>query len=183
MVRHVSGVAAQAGLEPLCVVTSTALLARVTDALQGLDPFPSLVAGLRPENGLGDSLREGAAATRDDIDAVVVLLGDQPLVTIDLIHRIVGAWRRGRGRIVRPVSGDLCGHPVLFDSAFLHELRELRGEHGGREIIARHMSDLCTIEVDDPACLFDVDTPDDYLRLLRLAWRADRTGSHPADTL
>jgi 4-nitrophenyl phosphatase len=40
------------------------------------------------------------------------------------------------------------------------------GDQGGRDIITRYAAEAETIEVDDPAILADIDTPEDYRQLL-----------------
>jgi len=57
----------------------------VTGAVPDLG-LPDQVHNARWEDGIATSLQAGIAAAGDDVDAVVVGLGDQPLVTAD-------AWR------------------------------------------------------------------------------------------
>jgi len=44
----------------------------------------------------------GLAALDDDAGAAVVLLADQPTVTVAAVDAVVAAWRAGAGHVVRP---------------------------------------------------------------------------------
>jgi molybdenum cofactor cytidylyltransferase len=60
--------------------------------------------------------------------------------------------------------GDRRANPVLFDRSTFPELLALQGDTGGRAIIDRHSIE--SVDWADANLLFDVDTPDDYHRLL-----------------
>lgn len=115
----------------------------------------------RWEEGMAASLRAGAA-TLQDADAVVVVLGDQPRIGHEAVARVVAA--RGRGALaVRATYGGTPGHPVLLERALLSRVGELRGDAGARELLKE-------VEVREVACdglgsPVDVDTPGALPRL------------------
>lgn len=49
------------------------------------------------------------------------------------------------------------GNPAIFTVKYAHELRELAGDHGGKEIIDRHREDVYFFRVDDPWEMTDYD--------------------------
>jgi CTP:molybdopterin cytidylyltransferase MocA len=108
------------------------------------------------EEGMGASLRFGAAELADDCEAIVVVLGDQPLLSPEAVARVVA----GRGpsfAAVRATYGGVPGHPVLFERTLFPQLLELGGDIGARELLA-------SVPVRDVACdglgrPDDVDTP------------------------
>jgi molybdenum cofactor cytidylyltransferase len=51
---------------------------------------------------------------------------------------------------------------VLFDRALFPELLAVEGDRGGRLLIVRHEQQVEWVEVDDPAVIMDIDSPDDY---------------------
>jgi molybdenum cofactor cytidylyltransferase len=55
---------------------------------------------------------------------------------------------------------------VLFDCALFAELLAVQGDRGGRALVARYQDRMEQIEVDDPAVIMDVDSPQDYDGLL-----------------
>ena len=86
-----------------------------------------------PGRGLSSSLRLGLAALGPDVGAVLLLLGDQPLVRLEVITALVGAWRERRGVLIRPRYADAPaepGHPVLADRSVWPLADRLEGDTG-----------------------------------------------------
>src|SRR5215213_7856247 len=69
--------------------------------------------------GMGHVLAATLGQAGDDWAAVVVLLGDQPLVSGGAVARVVEAWRSGAGPVVTATYGGRPGHPKLFDRRLL----------------------------------------------------------------
>jgi molybdenum cofactor cytidylyltransferase len=113
----------------------------------------------RYANGLSASLAAGIGAV-PLADAVLVCLGDMPLITPAIIDAVIGAHDPASGRlIVVPTCGGAWGNPVLWDRRFFSELQALSGDAGARPLIGRHPGDRCEVEVGDAAVLTDFDTP------------------------
>jgi len=115
-----------------------------------------------PERGLSSSLRCGLAALGPDTGAAVVLLGDQPLVRLDVLAALVAAWRDGRGVVVRPRYADAYsepGHPVLLDRSVWPLADRLEGDAGLGLLLPPGSPEVALIDVAgrNP----DVDTPAD----------------------
>lgn len=123
---------------------------------------------LNPEyrEGLGTSLRAGVAALPPDAEAAVIVLADQPLPSPAIVDGLVRAFRASGRPVVVPVYAGERGNPVLFGASLFGELLRVTGDQGARGVIA---SDPDRVEVVDfPfAPPPDVDTPEDYERLLR----------------
>lgn len=94
--------------------------------------------------------------------AVVVALADMPRVTAAHIYRLFDA-SHGADTIVSSSDGTRPQPPALFGADHFAELRNLEGDHGGRELIrrGRHV-------VTNPAELVDVDTQEDLAELRKL---------------
>lgn len=95
----------------------------------------------------------------------VFLLGDQPLVPPETITRILTAAGKSPGKIIVPTFGGRRGNPVYFDACFFHQLNQLSGDTGGREIIRQFPHAVDEIRVSTPGICQDIDTPEDYLWL------------------
>jgi molybdenum cofactor cytidylyltransferase len=120
-----------------------------------------------PSRGQLSSLWTGLDAAKDPgLEAVLVTLVDIPMVKDTTVRAVVEAWRRTRPPIARPAIGERHGHPVLFDRATFDELRRAPLEEGAKAVVRAHASEVMNVPVDDEGCLMDVDTPDDYRRLL-----------------
>ncbi len=115
--------------------------------------------------GMGSSLACGVQASRRHSRGLMIFPGDLPAVRPDSIVRTAAAFAAGKpGRIVRPVYGERAGHPVIFDPLYRDELIRLRGDAGGKSVVAAHPSHLHEIPVNDPGVVQDFDTPEDFQR-------------------
>lgn len=113
------------------------------------------------EEGVAASLRVGLKAVSKG-RAVVILLGDQPLITPAAIERVLAARNRDLAA-VRATYGGEPGHPVLLEPELLPRLLALRGDAGARDLLAEVA--VCEVACDDVADSADVDTPEDLRAL------------------
>jgi molybdenum cofactor cytidylyltransferase len=116
--------------------------------------------------GQSTSLRAGVAALDQAAEAVIILLGDQPLLTAETLNALIAAWKRSSSPVVAPVYAGQRGNPVLFSRALFQELLEVRGDQGGREVVQRHVGELLLVQMADPSVGLDVDTWQQYQTLL-----------------
>jgi len=99
---------------------------------------------------------------------------DLPHVRIATVERLVEAWRRSGSPIVVPAFGDRRGHPVIWDGRLFQELETsaAASQDGARAVLHAHAPETLTVAVDDPAVIDQVNTPEDYERLVR-EWNRD----------
>ena len=112
-------------------------------------------------SGLSSSLRRGLAALPEDIDGVLVCLGDMPRIAPPMVNRLIAAFNPLEGRaICVPTWQGKRGNPVLFARRFFAEMQEVAGDTGARALIGEHAEAVCEVPMDDDAVLLDVDTPE-----------------------
>ena len=99
---------------------------------------------------------------RPGVVAVLVMPVDIPLVRSDTIRRALAAFHATRAPIVRVTHENRHGHPVIFGRAVFDELRRADYDIGAKAVLQLHAATILNVEVDDPAVLRDVDTPEDY---------------------
>jgi len=124
--------------------------------------------------GMGHVLASTLAQAGDDWEAVVVLLGDQPLVPGRAVARVVEAWRAGAGPVVTATYGGRPGHPKLFDRRLLPDLLRLTGDTGARDLLATHPDRVHRVEVGDLGSDADVDVEADLVRVGHLLTTTNR---------
>ncbi len=107
------------------------------------------------DQGMGASLACGVRATAD-AEGWIVALADMPAVRATTIAKILGALESG-AVTAAPRFGGQRGHPVGFSHACRDELAALQGDQGARNVLRAHPPTV--IDVSDPGCLFDIDTP------------------------
>ena len=117
--------------------------------------------------GMGHVLASALAAA-DPPSAIVLLLGDQPLVSGRAVARLVEAWRAGAGPVLTAAYGGRPGHPKLFDHRLLPELLRLDGDGGARDLLAAHPEWVHPVEVGGLGIDADVDEEADLDRVGRL---------------
>jgi molybdenum cofactor cytidylyltransferase len=106
------------------------------------------------------------AVDRPGVAAVLLTLVDVPLVTSRTVQAVVDCYRRSGAAVVRPTAGSRHGHPVLIDRRLFEELRRSDDSTGIKPVIRQHASVEGDLAVDDPGAFFDVDTPEDYARVM-----------------
>lgn len=158
LVARVARAAADAGLEPVIVVAG-AERAAIAEAVTTTGAL--VVENRGWTEGLASSIRRGIETLTRDCDAAVLLLADQPLVTCEHLRELTAAYAAGNDPVATRY-GDRRGVPALFGSRWFPELASLAGDRGARDILEREQA--YAIGEGAP---FDVDTPEDYERLLR----------------
>lgn len=120
------------------------------------------------DTGLGSSLRSGLAVLPQDIDAVLVCLGDMPQVNATHIGRLIAAFDPAKGReICVPFFRGKRGNPVLWATRFVSEMIQVSGDAGARALLETHASVVYPVQVADAGVLVDIDTPEDLVALHR----------------
>ena len=160
-VRQVARTALEAGLSPVVVVTGA-------DADQVAAPLQDLPVSVvnNPDwaAGQGSSVATGVRALPPETGAAIFLLVDQPQVQPELINSLVAIHRRTLAAVVAPQADGQRANPVLFDRVTFDDLLALKGDVGGRSIFSRYQVEW--LPWHDSRLLLDVDTLEDYRRLL-----------------
>ena len=165
MVRHAVAAATQSGVVETVVVTGHEP-ERVRDALAGSSV--RFVHNPNYDRGLSTSLQAGLRALPDEVDGVLVLLGDMPRIRSAHVDRLIAAFSPLEGRaICVPTFQGKRGNPVLFATTFLAEMRDVGGDVGARHIIGQHEDEIAEVPMPDDAIFIDVDTPDALTDLQR----------------
>ncbi|WP_367875361.1 NTP transferase domain-containing protein [Luteolibacter sp. Populi] len=131
-------------------------------------PCPERIETLVHESwqeGMGSSLAAGVSRLAElapDLDALFVLLPDQPLVTTELLGSLAAGLEEGKISIVLCDHGKTLGPPSLFRRCHFAELVLLRGDQGAKVLAARFPDAVTTI--DFPGGALDIDTPEAWER-------------------
>jgi molybdenum cofactor cytidylyltransferase len=164
IISHVvDAVASADGVSPIVVVTG-ANEALMKDALRDRDV--SFVHNADFADGeMLSSIKAGVAAL-PRCDAFFIVLGDQPGISPRTIELLAQAWGTSHGRIIVPSFRGKRGHPICLPSDGIDEILALPRDATLKDYVNRHVDALMSIEVDDPAVVVDVDTPQEYRRLI-----------------
>jgi molybdenum cofactor cytidylyltransferase len=115
------------------------------------------------QEGMSGSIKKGLSylvIQNPDINAVLMMVADQPFITSDLLIEMLQLQTQTNKGIVAASYAGITGTPVLFKRAYFSSLEKLSGDKGAGSILHQYQTDLIT--VDFPLGEFDIDTEDDY---------------------
>ena len=168
VLRHVVETADRAGMRETVVVVNP----RNREAITALvsDLTRRVVCNERFQDGIASSIATGTGAVSDDSEALVLVQGDQPMVTSEMLRALVAVWREDHPAFVAASYEGLITTPVLFARALYPELLALEGDVGARTVLRRHAGKVVAF----PSWMgSDLDTTADY-DALQKEWIARR---------
>lgn len=124
------------------------------------------------EGGMSSSIKMGLVGsymTFKSLEAVIFLTVDMPLVSVDLIKKMIDKAedkddKRDTPDIVACEYEGQLGIPVLFKRSLFNDLLELSGDSGAKKIILANKEKTAT--VDFPEGKIDLDTIEEYRNFL-----------------
>ena len=106
------------------------------------------------------------AIDRPGVSGVLVTLVDVPLVSAATVRAVIDSYQITHAPIVRPTSGERHGHPLLIDRSVFAALRAADPTTGAKPIVRAHASAVGDIPIDDEGAFTDIDTMDEYQRIV-----------------
>jgi CTP:molybdopterin cytidylyltransferase MocA len=129
-------------------------------------PGARAVQNPAPDRGQLSSLLVGLEAVdRPGVDGVLVTLVDVPLIAPSTVGALLARAADSDAPILRAVHDGRHGHPVIFRRRVFDALRGADPSVGAKAVLRQYSVE--DVDVDDAAVVHDVDTPDDYARIVR----------------
>jgi molybdenum cofactor cytidylyltransferase len=123
------------------------------------------VVNADPDRGQLSSLVTGLdAVDHPRIIAALVTLVDVPLVASSTIAALLSRVPRSSASIVRATFQNRHGHPVIFKRELFEAIRRADPAAGAKAVLRAHPIE--DVDLGDPGVVEDVDTPDDYRRVI-----------------
>lgn len=117
--------------------------------------------------GMLSSIRAGLRElSREPIEGALLCPVDYPRVGQALVDSLIRRFEESKHSIVLPVCEGRRGHPVLFSCDLFEELLQAPDSVGARQVVWNHAHDLLEVPTDDRGALLDVDTPEEYRKLV-----------------
>ena len=156
MVRHVAEAACTSKLQTVSIVTGH----KPQEVINVLDELEiNQVNNPDYEKGLSTSLSAGIRMLGADVSHVIVILGDMPMITSQMINRLIDQSSTNPNHIIVSTHKGKRGNPVLWPRSFFGELQSIEGDTGARHIMAANRDRLIEVELGEAASL-DLDTPE-----------------------
>lgn len=123
-----------------------------------------VVDSVHHTQGCSSSIVSALQSLDEDVEGFVLLLGDQPEVSVETIDALVSEAAAGAPIAVCRYDNGI-GHPFWFGRATFPELADLRGDKAVWKLIESGKHPVTEVPIAGPVPL-DVDTMEDYQRLL-----------------
>jgi molybdenum cofactor cytidylyltransferase len=164
LLRHLAKISIASMCDPIAVV----LGANAQKIRTEIEDLPlQIVDNPQWRSGMGTSVSTGLASLLERepaLNAVLILVCDQPFVSTALIDRLVIAYQSECHQIVANSYLNAVGVPVLFSDQYFPELLQLNSDTGARQIVQKHLHETHTIAFSQGA--IDLDTLDEYQAFL-----------------
>jgi molybdenum cofactor cytidylyltransferase len=159
LIRRAANAVIDAGCDPVLVVTGCES-ERVVRELDGTAAHP--IHNPHWPSGIGSSLRAGIAALQSShpqIEAVVIVVCDQPYMNADIIRLLIDTWHRGGKSIAACSYAGTLGTPCCFGYGKFLDLSTIPDNCGAKLVLTASPNDVTTIQW--PQGSIDLDRPED----------------------
>jgi molybdenum cofactor cytidylyltransferase len=121
-----------------------------------------VVRNERYPEGMLSSVQCGLNRVPENTEAVMVLLGDQPMIQAPEMDRLIESYRNSEKGIAIATHGKKRGHPMLFGKKFIPEIKGYHREASLRDLLKDHPSEVLEMNTGNDGILRDIDTENDY---------------------
>jgi CTP:molybdopterin cytidylyltransferase MocA len=121
-----------------------------------------------PGSDMAGSVRIGLRAVSPHASGVLVSLSDHPLISEETLKNLLRLHSEAPDKIIIPVYKEKRGHPTLFP---IHVIDEIFKGGTLKDIVNRDTARIRIIEVMDEGVIIDIDTMEDYERVVQIMSR------------
>lgn len=114
------------------------------------------------KSGQASSLIKGINILTEDIDGALILLVDQPQVSQSHLENLLETFYICKKPIIITKEGDKLSPPTLIGKKLFSRVAMLRGDEGAKKLLKEFDYEIVVTDID----LFDIDTKDDYNKLI-----------------
>lgn len=152
-----------AGVSDIVVVTGH----RAAEVRQAIAPLNvHCVENPNYHQDMFASVRVGLRALTGQSRAFFIHPADTPLVRPQTVQRLMAAFWDTSAAVCYPIFSGRRGHPTLIDTGLCDAIQQWSGVGGLRAFLRRREAESLDLPVADEAVLLDLDSPDDYRRML-----------------
>jgi molybdenum cofactor cytidylyltransferase len=116
--------------------------------------------------GCSSSYRAGIGALSSESTAIMIILGDLPGMTPEIINRLADEWREHDAPIALCSYQGRKGHPMIFARSMFDELAGLHGDKAAWKLVDANAALVKEVHFDFPYP-DDINTPADFERMTR----------------
>ncbi len=128
-----------------------------------ISKYPLTIARNRDyKKGMLSSLQQGLKKIHNQTGSVMILLGDQPMISTTMIDLLIDAFQHSGKGIAVAVHENKKGHPVLFNVNYVSEIEKMASEKSLHDFLNDHQDEILEVETGSPEIHRDIDTIEDY---------------------
>lgn len=129
------------------------------------------------QQGMSSSIVKGVEVILKincDLEAVIISLVDQPLITAKLYKLLIANYLKSQtkascvssSKAIASIYANTIGVPALFSHTLFDRLLKLQHQGGAKQLLKIHSDPQFNLDL--PQAAIDLDTPQDYQNLLDL---------------
>lgn len=164
LLRHVSQEALKISKSVVVVTGSNhSEISKEIDDLQ-----VKIIENLNWFEGMGSSIHIGFKQLLKlfpEIENCIISVCDQPFIDVSVFSELIQMQKDSQKGIVASKYAETLGTPVLFTDKYFQDLSNLSGHEGAKKLLHKFKNDITEIDFEKGA--IDIDTQDDYQKLIR----------------
>jgi len=119
------------------------------------------------KKGMFTSVQAGVRELKPEHRSFFILPVDIPLVAPSTIHALMETSMKNPSMILFPIFKGKKGHPPLIPTTLANVITGYQKDGSLKDVLKEYENRSMQVQVDDEYILFDVDTMDDYQKLLK----------------
>ena len=120
-----------------------------------------IVRNAHYREGMASSIRAAVNNAGNDCDGLLLVNGDMPLFGQARYREMVAIFLNNPDCIVAATVSGVRRNPAIFPASMMKELLGLKGEDGGRKLLASYSGNVVEYAVGSITAVMDIDTPQD----------------------
>lgn len=130
-------------------------------------PKLKVIQNRQYKQGISSSIIAGLSEAEESHDHVMILLADMPHIDANLIDLLVRRYIDSRLPLGAIKLKTKRTHPVIFSRKLFHELHNLKGDVGARDLFKKYADQVCLVEPEGLYDDRDIDTLEDHTKYRR----------------
>ncbi|WMT45172.1 MAG: nucleotidyltransferase family protein [Cuniculiplasma divulgatum] len=120
-----------------------------------------IVRNAHYREGMASSIRTAVNNAGNGCDGLLLVNGDMPLFGQARYREMVAIFLNNPDCIVAATVSGVRRNPAIFPASMMKELLGLKGEDGGRKLLASYSGNVVEYAVGSITAVMDIDTPQD----------------------
>ena len=109
------------------------------------------------KRGMFSSVQLGIQAIPEISEAVMVLLGDQPMIGNTIMNQLIKTYKDSKKEIIVATFNKMRGHPILLGHKYVEIINNFPTEKSLKDILQEYSWDIEEMETGNPEILRDIE--------------------------